>query len=476
MRKILMAATAMFSVGMLASHAQAQGMPAQPLTTDDFTAANVSTGAAAPAPGTVTVTLRFKDWTDVGYGSDSGTVGKNPDGTKNGSKQQNFQIQNFFRIYPRLSATAANGLSYGVQAEIRQNSGYGGSQFGNASNGNPGNSLVINKALAYVSLPTVGTVSVGGAALAMAQFAVGDQTDWDAANGGWNGDSPDFVSGGAALSWTEPGNSGTYRTNKIVYVSPKFSGFDFGASFEPSFSVSAQGANSFGQAGATAGVGGLTTSTSGCTTITTTGCAVSNPGTLTSSILTTTPGGQGVRKNSYDFAARYTGSFGAIATTIEGGYWGSGVVGNSTKAQVYKGISLVDVGAKFVIGNLEFGAHYDFGSISGGGYQPKKAGTHNEDAFVGGAEYIIGQGMVGVQYINEISAGGNGSTGTKNGLHEVGVAFGGSYAYAPGAEAYLSILYGVRHQAGVDLLNGAPGANNNNTTARAVGIGNRFSF
>jgi predicted porin len=454
MRKILLAATAMFSVGMLASQAQAQ-MPAQPVTTDSFTAGQVLSGANPPPPGTVTVTLRFRDWTDVGYGSDSGTIGKKADGTPNGSKQQNFQVQNFFRIYPRLAGVAANGMTYGAQVQIRQNSGFGGST-GGSSGGTPnlGNTLFVRNASVYAGLPTVGTIYAGQASMAITQFMVGTQEDWDGANGGWNGDSPDFLSSGTSLSWPWPEDGGTYTVNRLVYISPKFSGFDFGFSFEPSYSTGAQGANSFSQAGGTTGVGGG----------------------LSSSILTSTPGGQQLRKNTYDVAARYTGSFGPVAAVIEGGYWGSGVVGNSTTAQLYKGLDLFDMGARFNIGPLEFGAHYDFGTINGAGYQPMRAGTHKENAFVGGAEYTIGQGIVGIQYINSITAGTYVAAHPHGGLHEQGVAFGGSYAYAPGAEAYLSVLYGVRHQSGADLLNGGTGNFNNTTTARAIGIGNRFDF
>jgi hypothetical protein len=432
MRKILMAATAILSVGMLAGQAHAQ-MASVPVTTDSFS--GPLSGAAAPAPGTVTVTLRFRDWTDIGYGSDSGTNGKTTTGAKNGYKDSNFQVQNYFRIYPRLSGTAANGLLYGAQVQIRQNSGAGGST--------GANTLYVRNALSYIGLPTVGTLYAGQASMAITQFMVGTQEDFDAGNGGWNGDSPDFLHSGTTLSWPWPEDGGTYTVNRIVYISPKFSGFDFGASFEPSYSTGAAGANSNSQA-----VAG-------------------------SSVLTSAPGGADTRKNTFDVAARYTGSFGPVSTVIEGGYWGSGVVGNSTGATAYKGLSVGDVGAKFVIGGLEVGAHYDFGTVAN--YQPLKTGARKESAFIGGAEYTIGQGIVGVQYINSITAGGA-STQTAGGLHEVGVAFGGSYAYAPGAEAYVSILYGERHQAGVDLLNGVAGAFNNKTTARAIGIGNRFDF
>lgn len=437
MRTMLMAATAMFSASMIASHAQAQ-MPAQPVTTDSFTPGLVLSGANPPPPGSVTVTLRLRDYTDLGYGSDSGTVAKGTNGQPNGYKQQNFQILNFIRLYPRLAGTAANGLLYGAQVQLRQNSGAGGST--------GGNTLYVRQAGAYIGLPTLGTLWTGQVSGALTQFLVGTQEDWDAGNGGWNGDSPYLLSAGTVVSWLWPDAGGTYTSNKIVYISPKFAGFDFGVSFEPSYSTGAAGANSNSQA------------TSG------------------GSILSSAPGGLAVRRNTYDLAARYTGSFGPVAAVLEGGYWGSGVVNNSTGPNLYKGLSVVDLGAKFVINNLEIGAHYDFGTISTSGYQPLRAGEHKESAFIGGAEYKIGQGIVGIQYINSISGGTYVAQSPGNGLHETGVALGGSYAYAPGAEAYLSILYGVRHQSGADLLNGVAGANNNTTTARAIGIGNRFNF
>jgi hypothetical protein len=151
------------------------------------------------------------------------------------------------------------------------------------------------------------------------------------------------------------------------------------------------------------------------------------------------------------------------------------VVNNSTGPNLYKGLSVVDLGATLVIGQLEIGGHSDFGTINTG-FQPRHLGARRQNALIGGAEYKIGQGILGVQDINEISAGTFVPSSPGNGLHEVGVAFGGSYAYAPGAEAYLAILHGVRHQAGADLLNGVAGAHDNNTQARAIGLGNRFDF
>ncbi len=144
-------------------------MPVQPVTTDSFTAGQVSNGASPPAPGSVTVTLRVRNYTDIGYGSDTGTNGKGTNGLPNGSKNQNFQVLDYIRIYPRLDAVAANGLKYGAQIQIRQNS--------SATGSTSGNTLYVRQAGAYVSLPTVGTVWAGQVSSALGQFLVGTQED-----------------------------------------------------------------------------------------------------------------------------------------------------------------------------------------------------------------------------------------------------------------------------------------------------------
>ena len=53
-------------------------------------------------------------------------------------------------------------------------------------------------------------------------------------DGGWNGDVRYGLASNAQLRWPFPDDGSAYETNKIVYLSPKIAGFDFGVSFEPS--------------------------------------------------------------------------------------------------------------------------------------------------------------------------------------------------------------------------------------------------
>jgi hypothetical protein len=453
MKSRLLAATLSSGVCLFTANAMAQsgGIPSAPVTTDSFGAARVNNPAGStPAPGTVTVTLRTQLWTDIGYTSDSGTVGKAATGLPNGSKTGNFQVQEFLRMYPKLDGVAANGLQYGAFVQIRQNSGANGSTAGSAGSAtNLGNALYVRQAYSYIGLPNFGKIYAGQASSALGAFVTGTLESIDV-NGGFNGNAPDFQNSRTALSWVVMDANGTYTTNKIVYISPKFAGFDFGASFEPFNSTG--GAAQCGQAGAVVNV------------------------SSTCSQLSSTPGGADLRRNTYDVAARYTGSFGPIAAIVEGGYWGSGVVNNSTGPSLYKGLDSVDGGVQVTAYGFLVGVHYDGGAINSG-YQPIHVGAKKEQAIVGGVQYTLGTLTGGIQLMDNITAGTYNSTAKyQTGLHETGFVLGAAWDYASGATAYASVLYGHRHQGGIDLLNAVPGPYNNTTNARVFTVGNVFRW
>ena len=147
-------------------------------------------------------------------------------------------------------------------------------------------------------------------------------------------------------------------------------------------------------------------------------------------------------------------------------------------SQKYKGIGLADFGAQFTVAGVLVGAHYDFGSIAGNGsYQPLISGGKKESTAIGGIQYTWGTMTGGVQLIATTS--GNGSVATPVAtLREQGLAVGGAWDYASGAAAYATVLYGQRHENGVNLYTSATNTNKvgNNTTARVFTIGNRFAW
>ena len=438
MRNFLMAATAI--AGVAASTAAFAQMPNAPLVTSGISQTATGTN---PEPGTVLVRMRARVVVDDGIGSDTNTVQKGTNGKPNGTKQGNLYFSQYARLYPSLDATAANGLQYGAAMEIRQNSG---TNRGLGTNGSA-NTLFFRREAGYVGTPTAGRVYFGQTDAALGRFMTGTMEAYDY-NGGWNGDAPAFVSGATQLSWAFPEDSGIYDGSRLVYLSPAFGAFDFGASFEPNYSTGASGA-------------GI-------------------------SSYSTTPAQTTVRRNMFDVAGRYKGSFGSTAVVLEGGYMGSGVVNNSLAASTTakaKGLSVIDAGVKVDFSGITIGAHYTGGAMNNN-YAPLLSGQKNGTNFAGGVAYTMGTVIVGVQYINELNAGkaatnaGGAVTNTGSMLHEIGFGVGGTWDYAPGALAYVSALYGTRHQSGIDLLNGNATNSkfNNSTIARVLQVGNVVNF
>lgn len=438
MRNFLMAATAIAGVAF-ATGASAQ-MANQPLVTTGFSS---SATGNSPEPSTIVVRLRGRVVVDAGIGSDTNTIQKGTNGAPNGTKQGNLYISQYARLYPGFDATAANGLQYGAAAEVRQNNG------NNRGLGNSGssNTLYFRREAGYIATPTAGRLWFGQTDAVLGRFMVGTAEAYDY-NGGWNGDAPGFVSGATQLSWAFPEDSGIYDAARVVYLSPAFGPFDFGFSYEPNYSTGGAGA-------------GISTYSS-------------------------TPAQTTVRRNMYDIGARYKGSFGSTAVVLEGGYMGSGVIANSlasaTTAKA-KGLSVFDVGATISNSGFTLGGHFTGGAMNNN-YAPLLSGQKNGTNFVGGLTYTVGTVIVGFQYINELNAGKAATnsagqvTNTGSMLHEVGFGVGGTWDYAPGALAYVSALYGTRHQTGIDLLNSnaTNSKYNNSTVARVLQIGNVFNF
>jgi hypothetical protein len=459
MRKIMLAATAIAGFSALAATAQA----AEPtLQTDSFNA-GLATGAALE-PGTITVRLRALLTTELSYATDTwsraaGTV--NAAGVPSGNgKNSGILLGSYMRLYPKFDAKAANGLEYGATMEARSNFGAVGSNSG-------GNTLFWRRYNGYVGTPTIGRFFIGAENNALARNLAGTTMEDFDFNGGFNGDVP-TASGDVALNFISMRGATFYTTNKLVYLSPSFAGFTFGASWEPSQNV---GDNTSGQNNTAA------------------------LSTQTSSIA----GANNLRRNTFDVSANYKGSFGPVALTVTGGYLQSGHVQdaafvapttlNSTSVK-FKDLKVFAFGTRITYGPFAVGGTFNTGDIdaNGGGTLIREG---NKKAFnvIAGAQYIIGPVIMGVQYLNNDSAGnfnnnfvGPGSTKTfiRSNLHEVGVVVGGAYDWAPGATLFSSFLYGQRHQGGWNFGTSSAATGNlkvgNSVQVRAVQIGNTFKW
>jgi hypothetical protein len=419
MRKLLLATSALLSASVgIAGVANA---------------GTLTPNAPNPAPGSITVTLNALVEAFVFDATDSGTSAKaNPVGTA-GTKTATYGIATYSRLYPSFDGVLANGLKYGASIEIRHDNLSGGDA-----------NLYNQREFLYVGTDKVGKFYIGSVVQPTEMFQVGNPANFN--TGGWDGDLPGVFTTGLPYFIGDDND----QANKVSYVSPQFSGFDFGVSFEP---------NNYGR-------------------------DFGKPFTRASSVPSTSAQ-FGKRRNTVDGSARYQGTFGSVG--VKGQFGGSygGTVTATDGTPDYQNFSLLDGGLSVTFGGLELDGHIDAGKF-GPDLTPIKRGTSGTTAYVFGGSYSVGPVIVGASYYGfdsgytrsapVITAGTVTSTGS-GGLHGYGLAAGGTYTLAPGASVFLEYLYGHQQAGGYNLVTSTAGdSNNNNTRAQAFGIGTAFKW
>jgi Gram-negative porin len=442
MRKLLLTSAAVIGAAVgLAGVAQAQAPGATPVFTYPVTPAS---------PNTFKVHLDGRlNW----YAGVKGTSSDNA----GGNKTTNYDFQGYIRLYPGFDAVAANGLKYGVSAEIRM-PGAGGGVAGTSPGSTSGlETLYWRRAYGYVGTDQIGTFRFGMGDSVQTLFQTGTFEGFN--DGAWNGDAPGFAPGSTQPSfpWADTGT--LYTSNKLVYLSPKFSGFQFGAGFAPN---TENLWNSPG-CGSAAGAGGL-----GCNTLTSQDVLPS----------------YARPKNTADVGVIYTDSFGGFGINTSLTYLGSGTVDNTYSGLAtvtnYQNYSVGAAGLELSYAGFTVGGHitggqlnYDYGLMPRGGRQGF--------AWMVGTQYETGPFVVGASYFQYQMAGawtpttgdsGNGALAVGRTETDAGFAAGGTYTVAPGMALYLSYLYGQRHQIGYDFVTGtANSLDSNNTHANVFSLG-----
>jgi len=465
MRRILLATAAVLATSFGAMDAFAQKASLTPDPT-----------MVPQAPGTIVVNLGFRINFYAGvmgnYNNNSNTVA-NPNGNFTTYKTQAINFGEYARIYPGFDAVAANGLKFGAQGELRQDNA-------TASNGLGAGTPIWYTAYGYLGSDSFGQVRVGTPVSISASYLTGTNEGFN--DGGWDGDVPGLLNAGYAPAWPAYSDYGGYQsTTKVVYLSPSFSGFEFGMDYEPNQTFSGE--------------------SSGCSI----GAPSPSPGC--DSLSTGGISDQGRRQNTAEFAARYRGTFGAVGIAAFGAYMVSGHVqdgvtvapGTAPIGNLYKGLNVGSGGVQMTIGGFSFGGYVIGGDINmsnGGGLQPE--GGSSQIAYIAGAQYITGPWTVGVQWFDSWNAGfqtaaplgassfatGPSANGvvTTNGLglgtmNEYGFATGGTYALVPGVSLYLSYVWGTRHQSGYDLIaNQYNSISNNRISSQAFALGTQFNW
>jgi predicted porin len=409
MRQLLLAGAATLTAVLgLAGAAQAQ------VSSPVFTG-NIS-------PGSIVVRLDGRvSW----FAGVSGYTGQSYKGTKDAG----FAFGSYLRLYPGFDGVAANGLQYGAQAEIRENTA--SSPGTDAST----ETLYVLREFGYLGLPKAGLVRFGQQEGALYLFDTGRFESGTEAfdDGGWNGDIQNFfVNSSARPVYPFTWNNNLRTTDKIDYISPTFSGLSFGLSFEPN-----QTAANYTDAATSA-----TTATD-------------------------------LRRNTLELGAGYKATFDGIGLHVSGGYLTAAPVADGAApagTQPYQNMSVGSVGATVTFAGLTVGGNTKFGNMNGV-YEPNPTGAKNAVGFLAGAVYTIGHLSVGGSYFLYDDQGNYSKPLLEGQEQNIGVAAGATYILVPGVKLFASYLYGTRHQGDFDYLSGAVGPAYNNTMAQVFALG-----
>jgi outer membrane protein OmpU len=405
-------------------------------------AAHAQSASTTQAPGTITVRLNGRvNWY---AGIESSSLDNN---SSTGTKTSTDNFLGYMRLYPGFDGIAANGLHYGAAAEIRMNSGQSASS----------ETLYVFQAYGYLGLPEIGQVSFGQqngpSVLTETGFFEGFN------DGGWNGDIEGMIPAAAQPVYPFPDSGSSYdqATNKIVYLSPTLSGFQFAVGFTPN-----QTAMNYSNA-------------------------------VTS---TTTPITGGQARNMIDVGGQYTGKLGPIGLQVGADYTTAGKVnytgGDTGFVTDYKTMKIFTGGATLTYGGLTVGGNSvvgDFNMADGFTFQMEPEGGQTAVGFLAGAQYAMGPVVVGASFYRFTQTGdlpggidsGSGATITSAGLttgqqQNNGLAVGGTYTLVPGVNLFVDYLYGTRQQGGYNFETGNAGTEHNNVQSQLFGVGTQIQW
>lgn len=483
MRKLLLASAAVLGAASWLNPAAAQPTAMPMMPTQGMVAAtpsasppagannnnntNVGTvpGAVAnPTPGTVVIHVNGRVTTELNGAWSSLNKGTFPAQTgiagstlvpAGNYKLQPQSISTYARIYTGLDAMAANGLRYGGAIEIRENfTGQGSSTASSGASGySSSQTLFVRRAFGYIAAANLGILRMGQADGLISLYDNGITTFQFTPGGNLGGGDLQSV---FPTSLQIPLASGAvqgaeYTTNKLVYLSPQFFGFDFGLQYAPTAT------NGFGNGtGTTYGtVAGCPYADSGC------------PGLSSSSVA----GDAAKIVNEFAAGVRYQGSFAGVGVLAYGVYEMSGHTNYAGPVgpQTYNGLGFGNFGVALTYAGFTVGGNYIGGSVNGQ-LAPKPSGAPNLSGWVAGATYKTGPLTVGVVGEMTDSQGSVVTTGHTQ-RHEYAIDAGASYVIAPGMVGFAEYIYQYRRQNGFNFASGSAGTAYNTVQGQGLQVG-----
>jgi hypothetical protein len=511
MRKILLTCVAALGSGATIAHAQmavvgapTQGQSAWLPSAQSLSVANDNNNAqtamrpgslANPAPGTIVIHIGgrvnagFKGiWSTADQRLATAPVGSpggpaiapgaaTPAATvlgNNGTgpvKLAPDALYSYARIYLGADAMAINGLRYGAAIEVRQN--FTGQLSNNGSSGASGYSsletLFVRRAFTYAAGDQWGILRAGQADGLISLYDNGVTTfQFLPTNNLQNGDDfASLVPTNASVPFFFLSGTGNEYTNaKLVYLTPQFSGVDFGIQYAPNTS------NGFGLGGSNNPLNGSIISSGTGTGLS---CTVASSGCTT---LSSGPGIQdGARiLNQTAVGARYQGSLAGVGVLAYAVYEFSGhadytgattasVLGNSVAGSKFNGqfdaLSFGNGGVALTYAGVTVGGNIIGGRLNGLLALAPQHGV-GELAYMLGVKYAIGPVTVGVSAETGWSQGNVNLTGITQRRGQA-IDLGASYAVAPGFLIYAEYQYQTLYQGKFNFITNSIGSGANNT-------------
>ena len=374
-----------------------------------------------------------------------------------------------------VNGKAANGLSYGAVVEIAFNQQEGRNIIQQrASSGKT--TASIDEAYAFVSSPRFGQLRFGDEDGPVGGL-INSGVITNFGSGGIYGDRESFVVRQAgARTMTSPGAIGD--STKIIYLSPQFFGFDFGASFAFNFNEGED---------------------TGCPNNAASGwCDSAYAFTGASAIgVPAAGGGFAVRRNEHQAALRWRGSLADVGLAVTGGYVGAGAARElttaGTQARVFNAINVAQIGAQATLRGFTIGAQYEQGDANYF-WGNTLRGDRPMEQFFAGVSYTSGPFSVGGNYVIGTFEGGSRSSfnaaqanasGGQNSfvanpsgaamMRRLGYGIGGNYRVAPGLDVLAEFSSYTVAERGRDLDPQSDGVQDRATTQVFI-LGTRLAF
>ena len=333
-----------------------------------------------------------------------------------------------------ITGKAANGLSYGAQIELQMDAVTNPSTTGNGA----GTIINTDEVWGFISSPTLGTLQFGDQDSAADQLKVSAPS---VTNLGESGNWQNYVGRNAdnTVYITSTINDGNDST-KLIYLSPQFFGFDFGASY----SANGNEGENFLQANA-ANLGALQRNNSGL-------------------------------RNEISGAVRYRGSFGNVgfAAALSAMRGDAPAFAGAVSTNGVRDPYAFQAGANVSAYGFTLGGHYVWGRYAGDsfGRTGLVPGLDNSNNWTVGLTYTTGALQVGGFYARGKRDILNFSADREQQVFGVGAV----YTLAPGLEVFANYTNIEDENVQSVSAAGVTSANFRNRDIDVIIIGTRLAF